>query len=111
MRSVANICIADLRRVKTRRTLFFVSTDLSPEATKAAWDAELRLEHLTAYEDVAEFFDAATVLSDREKFAASYRRLVGVHPEHRQEFREALERIRDGGGMPVDELIAEFNRQ
>ena len=90
---------------------FRVTPDLSPEATQAAWDAELRLERLVAHEDVAEFFADATVPAEREQFAASYRRLVGVHPDDRHEFREALERIRDGGGMPVNDLVSTFNRR
>lgn len=90
---------------------FFVTVALSPTATQAAWDAELRLERVAAHEDMAEFFDNETVPTERQQFAESYRRLVGVHPENRHEFRDALERIRDGGGMPVDDLLEEFNRR
>ena len=85
--------------------------NLSVEATKAAWDAELRLERVAAHEDVAEIYEAATIASDRQKFAEAYRRLVGVHPEQRQEFCEALGRIRDGGGLPVQDLIEMLNRR
>lgn len=84
---------------------------LSAEATKAAWDAELRLERVAAFEDVAEIYEAATIAEDRKKFAEAYRRLVGIHPENRQEFREALERIRDSGGLPVQDLIDILNRR
>ena len=74
-------------------------------------DGELRLERLVAHEDVAELFAGAMVSAEREQFAASYRRLVGVHPDDRHEFREALDRIRDGGGMPVNDLVDTFNRR
>ena len=90
---------------------FFVTVELSPTATQAAWDAELQLERVEAHEDVAEFFDNETVPVERQQFAESYRRLVGVHPDDRHEFRQTLERIRDGGGMPVGDLIEEFNRR
>jgi len=86
-----------------------VTVELSPTATQAAWDAELRLERVAAHEDVAEFFDSETIPAERHRFAESYRRLVGVHPENRHEFRQSLERICDGGGLPVDDLIAVFN--
>lgn len=88
-----------------------MTVELSPTATQAAWDAELRLERVAAHEDVAEFFDAETVSAQRHQFAASYRRLVGVHPADRHEFRQALERIRDGGGMSVPDLIDVLNRR
>ena len=88
-----------------------MTVGLSPTATQAAWDAELRLERVAAHEDVAEFFDNETVPAERQLFAESYRRLVGVHPDDRHEFRQSLERIRDGGGMPVGDLIDEFNRR
>ncbi len=88
-----------------------MTAELSPTATQAAWDAELRLERVAAHEDVAEIFDTETVPTERQQFAESYRRLVGVHPDDRHEFRQALERIRDGGGMPVDDLIEAFNRR
>ena len=88
-----------------------MTPELSAEATQAAWDAELRLERIAAHEDVAEIFEAATIQSDRQEFAEAYRRLVGVHPEQRHEFGEALERIRDGGGLPVADLIEILNRR
>ena len=86
-----------------------MTVGLSPQATQAAWDAELRLERVVVHEDVAEVFDSETVPAERQQFAESYRRLVGVHPADRHEFRQALERIRDGGGLPVGDLIAVFN--
>ena len=88
-----------------------MTVELSAEATQAAWDAELQLDRIAAHEDVAEIFEAATIQTDRQQFAEAYRRLVGVHPQQRQEFREALERIQDGGGLPVQDLIDILNRR
>jgi hypothetical protein len=88
-----------------------VKAVLSPEATRAAWDAELKLELLDAHDDVAEFYDSETLPEYRQKFADAYRRLVGVHPADRHEFREALLQVRDGGGMPVADLIDVLNRR
>lgn len=38
-------------------------------------------------------------------FAGRYREIIGVPPERRTEFREALERVRDGGGMDVQDVL------
>ena len=109
--SVTGICNRVLRFVKVRFIIFLVTGNLSAEATQAAWDAELQLDRIAAHEDVAEIFEAATIQTDRQQFAEAYRRLVGVHPQQRQEFREALERIQDGGGLPVAVLFDILNRR
>ena len=88
-----------------------MTAGLSPEATRAAWDAELKLELLDVHEDVAEFYDQETLPEYRQRFAESYRRLVGVHPALRNEFREALIRVRNGGGMPVADVMDVLNRR
>lgn len=98
-----------LRQVSWQNII--VTRELSPEAAKAAWDAELKLELLEAHEDVGEFYDCETLPKYRQQFAEAYRRLVGVHPADRHEFREALFRVRDGGGMPVADLIDVFRRR
>ena len=84
---------------------------LSPEATQAAWDAELQLLKLDAHEDLAVFFDQEETNYLRSDFAEKYRTVVGVHPDNRDEFREALLRVQDGGGMPVADLIEVLNRR
>ncbi len=84
---------------------------LSPEATKAAWDAELQLLKLDAEEWLAVFHDQAEHEYLRSAFAEKYRTAVGVHPDHREEFREALILVRDGGGMPVADVIDVLNRR
>lgn len=88
-----------------------MAKELSPEAARAAWDAELKLELLDANSDIAEFYEEETIPRYRETFAESYRCIVGIHPAERGEFREALIRIRDGGGMPVADLIDVLNRR
>jgi hypothetical protein len=45
----------------------------------------------------------------REGFADRYRRLFGVSPASHAAFRAALERVRDGGGMPVADVIDVLN--
>jgi hypothetical protein len=45
----------------------------------------------------------------RQSFAERYRRLIGVDPSRRQELREALERIRAGGRMPVQDVLDVLN--
>lgn len=39
-----------------------------------------------------------------------YRAVVGVNPEHREELRAALERVRAGGRMAVADVIDLINR-
>ncbi len=84
---------------------------MSPEATQAAWDAELKLLKLDAEEWLAVFHDQAEHEYLRSAFAEKYRTAVGVHPDQREEFREALVRVREGGGMPVADLIDVLNRR
>ena len=84
---------------------------LSPEATRAAWDAELQLLKLDAEEWLAVFHDQAEHEYLRSAFAQKYRTAVGVHPNQRDEFREALILVRDGGGMPVADVIDVLNRR
>ena len=84
---------------------------LSPEATKAAWDAEIQLLKLDAHEGLAVFYDQEKTEYLRSVFAEKYRTAVGVHPNQREEFREALVRVCDGGGMPVADVIDALNRR
>ena len=85
-----------------------MTVELSPQATQAAWDAELRLLKLDDQEDLAVFSEQETSDHQRSVFAEKYRTAVGVLPEQRHEFREALVRVMDGGGMPLADLIAVF---
>jgi hypothetical protein len=41
----------------------------------------------------------------RAEYADRYRELIGVAPDQRAEFLAALERVRDGGGMGVQDVI------
>lgn len=88
-----------------------MSSNLSPEAAHAAWDAERHILRLDAQEWLAQFHDQETSRILQHSFAARYRCAVGVHPDQRHEFRDALMRIRDGGGAPVETVIAVLNAQ
>ena len=46
-----------------------------------------------------------TAQSLRQEFAARYRELIGVHPAQRDEFREALDLVKEGGGMSVQDVV------
>ncbi len=85
--------------------------ELSLEAQKAALAAELKLEMLDAASYIAEDRDKETATKIREIYAKWYRGLTGIHPDDRDEFREALIHVRDGGGVPVKDLIERFNRR
>ena len=88
-----------------------MTRELSPEAAQAAWDAEVQLLKLDAEEWLAVFHDQAEHEYLRSAFAERYRTAVGVNPNQRAEFREALLRVRDGGGMPVVDVIEALNRR
>jgi hypothetical protein len=60
-----------------------------------AREADIQLQFLDAYEEFALSYDHETVLPLRHQFAEEYVKLTGVHPEHRDEYRFALKRIRD----------------
>lgn len=84
---------------------------LSLEAARAASDAELQLLKLDSHEWLAQFHEQEENAYLRSQFADRYRKAVGVVPALRDEFREALLRIRDGGGMPVSDVIDVLNRR
>ena len=58
---------------------------------------------------------AATATKDaefwRERFAATYRRIVGVHPYRRAELRSELEELSKFGDIAVAEVVARIDRQ
>lgn len=45
----------------------------------------------------------------RQRFASTYRRLVGVHPALRQQLRIQLQSVAEFGFGTVDQAIAEIN--
>ena len=69
------------------------------------------LESLSYGAGFAEMANELLSTDLRTAFADKYRRAVGVHPDRRDEFRAALLCIRDGGGMPVADVIDVLNRQ
>lgn len=64
---------------------------------------------MTKFEGLAVESVKATADALRRSFAERYRRLIGVDPSRRQEFRSALERIRAGGRMPVQDVLEVLN--
>ena len=77
----------------------------SVEAFEASLDAECRLASLELFEDLALLCEEEQRESLRERFAEQYRSTVGVYPDLRHRYREGLERIRAGSGMPCANLI------
>lgn len=73
-----------------------------------AHKATQRIALADKHENLALRYETHTIPSSREAYAEAYRRLVGVHPDQRQEYRQALGYIIDGSGFPVDDLIEEF---
>jgi hypothetical protein len=79
-------------------------------ATRAA-EASRELERMDLFEETAMLHDREPVQDFRTQLALRYRDIIGVHPDDRGKFRNALERVADGGGMSVMDLKAHFNRQ
>ena len=80
--------------------------------------AEQHLEELRAEAKLAEmdFLEEAAVLAEsegppvlRRHLSERYRAAVGVRPEDRGELRSALERVKAGGGMPVQDVVNSIN--
>jgi hypothetical protein len=67
--------------------------------------AERKLAELDLYEDLAGLHAEETCHLLKARFAERYRELIGVHPDRRDELREAMERVRDGGGAEVADVI------
>ena len=97
----------DLQSVKSHGTIFRVTIAFrqpSADAWRSELQAEQRLAKMDLVEDLAELASESPVAAIRQRSSDRYRSLVGILPEHRQEFREGLERIRAGGGMAPDDL-------
>jgi len=67
--------------------------------------ARQKLALLKVHEGLAERYEREKSASLRAEYAASYRKVIGVDPEQRHEFRDAMERVREGGGMSVQDVI------
>jgi hypothetical protein len=70
--------------------------------------AEEVLAMMDLQEDLADLHDTETCDKLREKFAGMYQEFIGVLPDQRQEFREALETVLSGSQIPVSDLVEEF---
>lgn len=60
---------------------------------------------MNLHEGLARAWERMPAQSLRDDFAARYRELIGVLPGQRDEFRAALERAREGGGMSVQDIV------
>ena len=75
---------------------------------------QLRADRVLAstdlFEDLADLHDTEESPRLRQQFAERYRRLIGVHPDLRAEFRTALHNILNDGGGAVDDVIELIHR-
>ena len=97
-----------LRQVKAARENSHITESprqLTADDYREALRAETLLARMDWFEECAGWHDAETYTEIRRKLAESYRKAIGVHPDKRRELRKALEGVRDGGGMPVDDVI------
>jgi hypothetical protein len=79
---------------------------LSPAQYESELDAELALANLHLYEDLAGMWERETDAELRRDFAQLYRDAIGVDVERREQFREAMERIKQGSTMVVQDVVA-----
>jgi hypothetical protein len=62
------------------------------------------------FEDLADLHDSEESPRLRQRFSEQYRRLIGVHPDFRHEFRAALRNILNDGGGVVDDVADLIHR-
>lgn len=102
-----------LRRVKPARENSRI-TDFPRHPTAEEYRETLRAETLLArmdwFEKFAGWHDEEACPRARNKIAESYRRVIGVHPDFRQQLRAALERVRENGRVPVSDVVHSINR-
>lgn len=87
------------------------SREPSADELLEAIRAEAVLAAMDFHEDLATLSESEPVPSVRRELAETYHRLIGVYPHERDAFRGGLERVRDGGGMPVADLIILVRRR
>jgi hypothetical protein len=75
----------------------------SADDWKEQLQAEQRLAKMDLFEDLAALVEEEPCAALRQKLANRYRKLIGVSPEHRHDFRLRLERTVEGGGPSPDE--------
>jgi len=91
-----------------------MSIEFRPQTAEQAWQAraaDRKLQVLTATAHLAEGWERETSERVCQAYVSLHRKLVGVHPAQREEFRAALNRICDGGGMLVEDLIDTLRRK
>ena len=97
----------ELRRVKSHGIIILLAPEfrlLSADAYRDELDARKTLAEMNQYETLAQTWERMKPQSLRDDLARRYRELIGVHPEQRGEFREALGRVKEGGGMSVQDV-------
>jgi hypothetical protein len=83
---------------------------LSAEEAHERQKAERLLGVLDQNEDVALWAETTALGCLRLSYAERYQSLTGVAPVNRHRLREALQRIRAGGGASVQDTIVRINR-
>jgi hypothetical protein len=73
--------------------------------------AESRLANMDLAEDLASVYETEATQALRARYADAYLRCVGVVPEQRSDFREALQWIVAGGRQSVADVIEGFRRE
>ena len=81
------------------------SRPFTADSYRESLNARKALAILMLHEGLAERCEREQSPSLRSEYARRYRTVIGVLPEQRQEFRLAMERVRDGGGMSVQDVL------
>jgi hypothetical protein len=84
---------------------------LTPELYRERHIVERKVALMNLHRALAERFDTERDPSLRQRFAERYRELIGVYPGERERFRAALDRVNEGGGATVQDVIDRIRSQ
>lgn len=110
-RRKVDVFLAQHSDAREHSVISSVARQPSWESLRASLDAEVALANQEVATDFLNLWQTETCPILQKHFADQYRRMVGVDPAHHDELKQALESIRDAGGMRVTDLVATFNRR
>ena len=84
---------------------------LSADQLREHLRADRLLADIDLFEDLARLYEEEPKAVARADFAARYRNILGIHPQHRSTFQQGLQAILGGNGKFVQELIRELEPQ
>jgi hypothetical protein len=99
---------SDLRHVKTHGIIFLMSLEnryVSAEQRREISRSRILLAKIKQHESVAIVSESGATERLRTQYHALYVKFIGIEPEFRTQFRDALQRIMEGEYYDVDAAI------